>query len=83
MPLSLVGDSLAFKFGDYMCIEARAAMHICIPRRMTTTKYAECLEILWQEVPGSKAKASIYKYLVDCKNGKHGKQIAEGALRIL
>ena len=41
MPLSLVGDSLAFKFGDYMCIGAKASMHICKLRTMNTTYYAK------------------------------------------
>ncbi len=82
MPLPLVGDSLAFQFGDCMCIGAKASMHICKPRTMNTTQYAKNLEILWQEVPGSKAQASIYNYLADCRNSKHGKQMAESALRM-
>mgnify|MGYP001384929459 FL=1 len=57
-------------------------MHICKPRTMNTTQYVECLEILWQEDPGTKTEVAIYKYLADCKNGKHGKQMAERAVRI-
>ena len=49
---------------------------------MNTTQYVECLEILWQEDPGTKTEVAIYKYLADCKNGKHGKQMAERAVRI-
>ena len=82
MPLPLMGDSLAIQFGDCICIEAKASIHISKPRTMNTTQYAECLEILWQEYPGTKAEVAIYKYLADCKNGLHGKQMAESALRI-
>ena len=76
-----MGDSLEIQFGDRMRIEPKASIHTIKTRTMNTTQYAECLEILWEEYPGSKAEVAIYKYLADCKNGKHGKQMAESALR--
>ena len=82
MPLPLMGDSWVFQFGDCIFIEAKASIHTSKPRTMNTTQYAECLEILWKECPATKAEIAIYKYLADCKNGKHGKQMAETALRI-
>ena len=81
MLLPLMGDSLGIQFGDAMCIEARASMHITKPRTMNTTQYTECLDMLWQEYPGNEVEIAIHKYLADCKNGKHGKQMAEKALR--
>ena len=76
-----MGDSWMIQFGDDICIEVRASIQPNKPRTMNTTQYAECLEILWQEYPGTKAEVAIYKYLADCKNGLHGKQMAERALR--
>ena len=76
-----MGDSLEIQFGDRKCIEPKASIHTIKTRTMNTTQYAECLEILWEEYPGSKVEVAIYKYLADCKKGKHGKQMAESALR--
>ena len=82
MPIPLMGDSLVIQFGEGMCIEVKASFPHNQTTTMNTTQYAECRDILWQEYPGTEVKVAIYKYIADCKNGKHGKQMAEHALRI-
>ena len=49
---------------------------------MNTTQYAKYLDLLWLEYPGNGAAVAIRKYILDCKNGKYGTEIAKTASRI-
>ena len=64
-----------------MCIAESTPFYSTQPPTMNPTQYLECLNLLWQEYPGNDAEVAIYKYIADCKNGKHGKQMAKNALR--